>query len=43
MAALRADIQIRLPEERVELEYERDGEVDLALVQLGDWDDQFAG
>ena len=43
MAALRADIQIRLPGSRVELEYERDGEVDLALVQLGNLDDQFAG
>jgi len=43
MAALRADIQIRLPGSRVELEYERDGEVDLAQVQLGDLDDQFTG
>ena len=43
MAALRADIQIRLPGSRVELEYERDGEVGLALVQLGDLDDQFTG
>ena len=43
MAALRADIQIRLPGSRVELEYERDGEVGLAQVQLGDWDDQFTG
>ena len=43
MNALRADIQIRLPESRVELEYERDGEVGLAQVQLGDWDDQFTG
>ena len=43
MGALRADIQIRLPGSRVELEYERDGEVGLALVQLGDWDDQFTG
>lgn len=43
MAALRADIQIRLPGSRVELEYERDGEVGLAQVQLGDLDDQFTG
>ena len=43
MGALRADIQIRLPGSRVELEYERDGEVGLALVQLGDLDDQFTG
>jgi len=43
MNALRADIQIRLPESRVELEYERDGEVGLAQVQLGDLDDQFTG
>ena len=43
MAALRADIQIRLPGSRVELEYERAGEVDLAQVQLGDLDDQFTG
>ena len=43
MAALRADIQIRLPGSRVELEYERDGGVGLALVQLGDLDDQFTG
>ena len=43
MGALRADIQIRLPGSRVELEYERDGEVGLAQVQLGDWDDQFTG
>ena len=43
MASLRADIQIRLPGSRVELEYERDGEVGLAQVQLGDWDDQFTG
>ena len=43
MAALRADIQIRLPGSRVELEYERDGGIGLALVQLGDLDDQFTG
>ena len=43
MAALRADIQIRLPGSQVELEYERDGEIGLAQVQLGDWDDQFTG
>ena len=43
MAALRADIQIRLPGSRVELEYERDGEVGLAQVQLGDLDVQFTG
>ena len=43
MGALRADIQIRLPGSRVELEYERDGGIGLALVQLGDLDDQFTG
>ena len=43
MGALRANIQIRLPGSRVELEYERDGELNLALVQLGDLDDHFTG
>jgi len=43
MGALRANIQIRLPGSRVELEYERDGEVGLALVQLGNLDDHFTG
>ena len=43
MAALRADIQIRLPGERVDLEYERDGVIGMATVDLGALDDQFAG
>ena len=43
MGALRANIQIRLPGSRVELEYERDGELNLALVQLGNLDDHFTG
>ena len=43
MDALRANIQIRLPGSRVELEYERDGELNLALVQLGNLDDHFTG
>ncbi len=43
MAALRADIQIRLPGEKVDLEYERDGVIGMATVDLGALDDQFAG
>jgi len=43
MGALRANIQIRLPGSRVELEYERDGELNLALVELGNLDDHFTG
>ena len=42
MAALRADIQIRLPGEKVDLEYERDGVIGMATVDLGALDDQFA-
>ena len=43
MAALRADIQIRLPGEKVDLEYERDGVIGMATVDLGALDDQFSG
>ena len=43
MAALRADIQIRLPGEKVDLEYERDGVIGMATVDLGALDDHFAG
>ena len=43
MAALRADIQIRLPGEKVDLEYERDGVIGVATVDLGALDDHFAG
>jgi len=39
---LRADIQIRLPGERVDLEYERDGATGVAEVELGALDDHFA-
>ena len=42
MAALRADIQIRLPGEKVDLEYERDGVIGVATVDLGALDDYFA-
>ena len=42
MSALRADIQIRLPGERVDLEYERDGATGVAEVELGALDDHFA-
>ena len=42
MAALRADIQIRLPGEKVDLEYERDGVIGMATVDLGALDDHFA-
>ena len=42
MAALRADIQIRLPGEKVDLEYERDGVIGMVTVDLGALDDQFA-
>ena len=42
MAALRADIQIRLPGEKVDLEYERDGVIGMATVDLGALADQFA-
>ena len=41
-AALRADIQIRLPGEKVDLEYERDGMIGVARVDLGALDDHFA-
>jgi len=41
MSALRADIQIRLPGEKVDLEYERDGVIGMAMVDLGALDDQF--
>jgi len=41
MAALRADIQIRLPGEKVDLEYERDGVIGVAKVDLGALDDHF--
>ena len=43
MSALRADIQIRLPGEKVDLEYERDGVIGVARVDLGALDDHFAG
>jgi hypothetical protein len=43
MSALRADIQIRLPGEKVDLEYERDGVIGVARVELGALDDHFAG
>ena len=39
MSSLRADIQIRLPGERVDLEYERDGATGVAEVELGALDD----
>ena len=42
MSSLRADIQIRLPGERVDLEYERDGATGVAEVELGALDDHFA-
>jgi len=42
MSALRADIQIRLPGEKVDLEYERDGVIGVARVDLGALDDHFA-
>ena len=42
MSSLRADIQIRLPGERVDLEYERDGAIGVAEVELGALDDHFA-
>jgi len=42
MSALRADIQIRLPGEKVDLEYERDGVIGMATVDLGALDDHFA-
>jgi len=42
MSSLRADIQIRLPGERVDLEYERDGAMGVAEVELGALDDHFA-
>jgi len=42
MSALRADIQIRLPGEKVDLEYERDGVIGVARVELGALDDHFA-
>ena len=42
MSSLRADIQIRLPWERVDLEYERDGATGVAEVELGALDDHFA-
>jgi len=41
MSSLRADIQIRLPGERVDLEYERDGATGVAEVELGALDDHF--
>ena len=41
MSSLRADIQIRLPGERVDLEYERDGAMGVAEVELGALDDHF--
>ena len=41
MSALRADIQIRLPGEKVDLEYERDGVIGVARVDLGALDDHF--
>ena len=41
MSSLRADIQIRLPGERVDLEYERDGATSVAEVELGALDDHF--
>ena len=42
MSSLRADIQIRLPGEKVDLEYERDGVIGVARVDLGALDDHFA-
>jgi len=42
MSSLRADIQIRLPGERVDLEYERDGATGVAEIELGALDDHFA-
>ena len=39
MSSLRADIQIRLPGERVDLEYERDGATGVVEVELGALDD----
>ncbi len=42
MSALRADIQVRLPGEKVDLEYERDGVIGVATVDLGALDDHFA-
>ncbi|MEO2113792.1 MAG: trypsin-like peptidase domain-containing protein [Acidimicrobiales bacterium] len=39
MDALRADIQLRLPDMTVELQFERDGVLRTTEVELGSWDD----